>query len=286
MILITGASGKTGRAITRALAQRGAPVRALVRRAEQADAALALGAAESQVGDLLQRADLERAMQGVQAVYHICPNMHPAEVALAEMAFAAARTAGVEHFVYHSVLHPQVEAMPHHWNKLLAEQRLFESGLCYTILQPAAYMQNVLAQWRAMTEQGRYPVPYAVETRLSMVDLDDVAAVAAAVLTEPGHTGAIYELCGAEALSQAEVAAVVADQIGRPVQAECVPLAAWEKNARAGGLPDYAVTTLLRMFRYYEQYGFSGNPHVLEWLLGRPPTAFAAFVERTLQTTH
>lgn len=285
MILITGASGKTGRAILQALVRRGEKVRAFVRRPEQVSAALALGALEAQVGDLSNRVDLERAMQGVQAVYHICPNMHPDEVALGELAIQSARAAGVERFVYHSVLHPQVQDMPHHWNKLLVEERLFQSGLKYTVLQPTVYMQNVLGQWRAMTERGVYPVPYAVDTRLSMVDLIDVGEAAARVLTEAGHDYAIYELCGAEALSQTEVANIAAEKLGRPVQAECVPLEVWEKNARAGGLGDYAVTTLLRMFHYYEEYGFLGNANVLSWLLGRPPTSFAAFIERTVRET-
>ncbi len=194
---------------------------------------------------------------------------------------AAAQTVGVERLVYHSVLHPQTEAMPHHWRKLRVEERLFESGLRYTILQPAAYMQNVLAYWNQIVEHGIYPVPYAVETRLGMVDLEDVAEVAAIVLTEPGHAGATYELVGVEALSQAEVAAILSQRLERPVRAQAVPLDEWERKARASGISDYAVETLIKMFRFYERHGFWGNPRVLTWLLGRSPTTFAAFVERT-----
>jgi len=158
---------------------------------------------------------------------------------------------------------------------------LFESGLFYTILQPAAYMQNVLAHWDQVMEQGVYPVPYAVETRLGMVDLEDVAEAAAVVLTEPGHAGAICELAGAEVLSQVEVAVILSQQLGRPVRAEAVPLETWERRARESGLGDYQVETLVKMFRYYERHGFWGNPRILGWLLGRPPTTFAAFVERS-----
>jgi uncharacterized protein YbjT (DUF2867 family) len=158
---------------------------------------------------------------------------------------------------------------------------LFESGLRYTILQPTAYMQNVLAYWSQILEHGVYPVPYAVETRLSMVDLEDVAKAAAIVLTEPGHTGATYELVGEEAMTQVEATEVLSRQLGRPVRAEVVPLDVWEQRARAAGLGDYRTETLIKMFRYYERYGFWGNPRVLGWLLRRPPTTFAAFVERT-----
>jgi hypothetical protein len=109
------------------------------------------------------------------------------------------------------------------------------------------------------------------------------------VLTQAGHQGATYELVGAEALTQTEVVAVLSRGLGRTVRARAVPLDEWEVGARAAGLGDYQVETLVRMFRYYEDYGLWGNPNVLGWLLGRPPATFAAFVERTLrekQTPH
>lgn len=282
MILVTGAAGKTGRAVIRAVAAKGEAIRALVHRPEQTAPVQAAGAREVVVGDMCDPESIDCAARGVEAVYFICPNVNIDEAALGRAAIAAARSARVSHFVYHSVLHPQVEAMPHHWQKLRVEEQLFESGLLYTILQPAAYMQNVLAHWGTIVTQGVYPAPYAAETRLSMVDLNDVAEAAAAVLTEAGHEGATYELAGAEALTQTEVAAGLSRGLGRPVRVEVVPLETWAQRARAAGLGDYAVDTLVKMFGYYERYGFRGNPRVLEWLLRRPSTTFAAFVERTI----
>ncbi len=280
MILITGAAGKTGRAVLRALVAKGETIRALVHRSEQVRPLEALGAREVLAGDMRDQATMERAAYGVRAIYHICPNVSPDELAIGQFAIAAARSAGVEHFVYHSVLHPQTEAMPHHWHKLRVEEKLFESGLPYTILQPSAYMQNVLAHWQRILAQGVYSIPYAVETRLGMVDLEDVAAGAAIVLTQAGHVGATYELAGAEALTQVEVAVILSQQLGRRVRAEVISRQAWEERARASGLGNYQVQTLLKMFDYYERYGFWGNPRVLSWLLGRPPATFAAFVAR------
>ena len=283
MILVTGAAGKTGRAVVRALVARGAVVRALVYRPSQVGSLWELGAREVIVGDMRDQAAVNQVVHGVQALYHICPNMSPDEFGIGQLVIGAARSARVAHFVYHSVLHPQTEAMPHHWAKLRVEEHLFESGLPYTILQPAAYMQNVLAGWDSILEDGVYRVPYKLETRLGMVDLEDVAAAAAVVLTEPGHQGATYELAGAEALTQTEVAAILSRGIGRRVRAQALPLDVWEKGARQAGLDDYQVQTLIRMFRYYEEYGLWGNPNVLGWLLGRSPTTFAAFVERTVR---
>lgn len=283
IILVTGAAGKTGRAVIQALAKRSQTVRALVRRPDQARAVKEAGALDVVSGDMRVAATWERASRGVRAVYHICPNVSPDEVTIGQTAITAARAAGVERFVYHSVLHPQIEAMSHHWLKLRVEELLFASGLMYTILQPATYMQNVLAQWERITAQGVYPIPYPAETRLSMVDLADVAEAAALVLTDASHAGATYELASPEALSQTEVAVILSRRLGRPVTVEVVPLDAWEINARAAGLGEYQVSTLLKMFRYYAAYGFGGNAHVLGWLLGRPPTSFAAFVERVVR---
>ena len=145
MILVTGAGGKTGKAVVRALAAARAPVRAFVRRADHEAALLACGAQEVAVGDMRSAADWGRTAEGVRAVYHICPNVHPDEVPIGQAAIAAARAVGVEQFVFHSVLHPQTEAMPHHWNKLRVEEAVLASGLPFTIFQPAPYMQNVLA---------------------------------------------------------------------------------------------------------------------------------------------
>jgi uncharacterized protein YbjT (DUF2867 family) len=280
MILVTGAAGKTGRAVIQALVARGSAVRALVHRPDQAGPLEALGARETISGDMRLRATMEDATRGVRAIYHICPNVSPDEVEIAEIAVAAARRAGVQHFVYHSVLHPQVEAMPHHWHKLRVEELLFESGMPYSILQPAAYMQNMLAHWDQVVEQGIYPVPYALEARMSVVDLEDVAEAAAIVLTSPEHVGAIYELAGPEALTQVEIAGILEAQLGRAVRARQVPLDKWEKQARSAGLGAYPIEALIRMFQYYDRHGFWGNSQVLSWLLGRPPSSFASFVER------
>jgi uncharacterized protein YbjT (DUF2867 family) len=283
MILGTGAAGKTGRAVTRALAARGEVVRALVHRPQQASIAVDAGAGDVIAGDMRNQAVIDQATGAasqVRAIYHICPNMSPDELSIAQVVVRAARAAGVEHFVYHSVLHPQTEAMPHHWQKLRTEELLFETGLPYTILQPAAYMQNVLAYWDQIDQDGIYAVPYATEARMSMVDLEDLAEAAAVVLTERGHAGATYELVGVDVLSPAGVAEVLAQVLGRPVHAQAVDLEVWEQGARASGLGDYQVETLLQMFRYYERYGFWGNSHVLTWLLCRPPTTFARFAKR------
>lgn len=280
MILITGSAGKTGRSVLQALVGRGAPVRALVHQPEQIHTVEASGAQDVIVGDMKSQETMERAVQNMGAVYHICPNVSPDEVAIGQIAIAAAQSAGVEHFVFHSVLNPQIEVMPHHWKKSRVEELLVESRLPYTILQPAAYMQNILAHWKRIQSEGIYPLPYPVDTRLSLVDLMDVAQAAAIVLTESGHQYATYELVSIEGLSQTEVAAILSQELGRPVQATTVPLETWRSQAKEAGLGDYQIETLSSMFTYYQRLDFLGNPHVLSWLLGRSPTTLNEFVRR------
>jgi uncharacterized protein YbjT (DUF2867 family) len=283
MILVTGAAGKTGRAVLRALAGRGEPVRGLIHRPDQAPSLRALGVQETLVGDLLDRAAVQRAVDGVRAIYHMAPNVSPDEIPMGEIVISAAQSADVERLVFHSVLHPHIEAMPHHWQKARVEELLFASGLAFTILQPTAYMQNVAAAWDQILAQGRYPVPYSPETRLSLVDLEDVAEAAARVLTEPGHTGATIELVGTRGLSLADIVEVLSAELGHDVIFEVLPLEAWERSARASGLGEYQVSALTRMFAYYEEHGLTGSPHALTDVLGRPPTSFQAFVRRVNQ---
>lgn len=282
MILVTGAAGKTGRAAVKALAGAGAQVRALVRRCEQADALTALGAATVCVGGFEDRDALAKAAAGVEAIYHICPNVSRNEVAYARAVADAAKRRRVARFVYHSVLRPQIEAMPHHWAKLRAEEMLLGCGFTLTILQPTAYMQNILGAWPGIVESGVFRVPYPVETRLSLVDLDDVAEAAARVLTTGGHAGATYELVGTPPLAQTEIAAALAAALGRDVHAEAEAIEAWDARARQSGMGEHERTTLAAMFHYYARHGLIGNSNVLRWLIGRAPNDLPHFLRRAV----
>ncbi len=291
MILITGAAGKTGRAALRTLAKMGYPVKALVFRAEQIQEVEALGVKEVLAGDMRDSAILTRAMQEVSSVYHICPNLHPDEVSIGQHIIDTAKMAGVAHFVYHSVLHPQIEEMPHHWKKMQVEEYLFASGLAFTILQPGVYLQNILANWKDILETGEYTVPYSADSRLSMVDLEDVALAAAIVLTEvypggkqPVHAGATYELAGTP-ITQNEVAACLAKHLGRPVTARSLTIDEWKRRLKTSELGDYQLLTLVKMFDYYDKHGLYGSPHVLNWLLNRPGTSLDTFIERTREAS-
>lgn len=282
MILISGASGKTGKTILKSLVQQGKAIRAWVHHEKQREEMISLGVADVFVGNLREPFAWQQAVQGVKRLYFIAPNMSPDEDKIGAMAILASQKVNLEQFVYHSVLHPQVQDMPHHWLKLRVEEQLFKSGLAFTILQPAAYMQNVLGYWKTIQEKGLYQIPYSITSKSSMVDLVDVAEVAAKVLSEAGHAFATYELCGKEPYSAEDIATIISDKKGFDVSAAVEDRGRWEKKVRAAGLADYAVETLLKMFAYYEDYDFIGNGMVLSWLLKREPASFEDFIDREL----
>lgn len=282
MILVTSSAGLTGRTIIRGLAAAGHEVRGVVRRAEQEGVVRAAGARATVVADLLDGAAIHRAMAGVTAVYHICPRMSQDEVAIGARMVRAAESVGVRHFVFHSAIHSLLVGMPHHGNKLQVERALIESSLPYTILQPARYMQNTLVAWPSITESGGYRVPYSVDAVMCLVDLDDVAAVAATVVGNPTHFGATYGLDGPDALSAAQEAAILRELLQRPVVARQISLAEWRTEAETVRTPS-EIEYMLKMFAYYDRHGLRpGNPNVLGWLLGRPPTPYRAFVARAI----
>ena len=291
MILITGASGKTGRTLIKALSKVES-VCAFVHHEEHVSVVKSLGADKVIVGDMRDESAIRSAMQGARAVYHICPNMNPDEAGIGKLVIDAARESEVEHLVYHSVLHPQTEKMNHHWQKMRVEEMLFESGLPFTILQPALYMQNLLAGWKSIVEESVVRVPYSVNSKFSFIDLEDVAEAAKIVLTGPTHKNAVYELAGTLPMSHVEVAEILGRVLNRDVRAEREEISDWRLHverssegaqSKRAGMSEYVIEDLVKMFEYYDQWGLAGNPNVLRWLLRREPTSLESFIERTMK---
>ena len=286
MILITGANGQTGRAIIKALLSKGERVKAFVYTTEQIQEIKSLGEMEVVVGDMLDQKVVDEAFIGVSAVYHICSAVNPDEVKIGQMIINAARKANVKHFVYHSVLHSILQDMPHHQKKLMVEELLVDSGIPYTIIQPAVLMQNILESWNLLNEKGIFQQKFFTnsEARICMVDLEDIAEVASIVLTTPGHTGVTYELSGPENLSLSDMVAAMKQHFGREIKVETPQDETFAAQLKKLGVGDYQVNTLLKMFQHYNEHGFVGNPNVLTWILGRKPNDFSSFILRTLKS--
>lgn len=280
MLLLTAANGRTGRAVLSALAARGTDVRAFVRDGAQAEALRALGATEVVVGDLGDAAAIRGAVDGCARVVHIGPPMHPDELRITTSMVDAAGAAGVERFVYYSVMHPFRRDVRHHALKLDATEMLVDSGVPYTIVEPSRYMQHLEVIWPKVLETGVHAMPFGVDKGFSVVDLLDLAEAVAKVATEDGHLWAAYELAGPEPLSQRDMAAIIGARLGRTVEARAVPLDEMAAAALVRGVPADRVEQMEVMNAHYDAHGFLGNPNVLQWLLGRPATTFAEYVAR------
>jgi uncharacterized protein YbjT (DUF2867 family) len=287
VILVTAAAGRTGRSLIPALVRCGHAVRAFDV-ASGVERLTDIGAAETITGDMLDPRAVAAAVDGVEAVIHIGPPMHPREAEMGHAVVVAARRAGVSHFVQFSVTHPQLEPLLNHQAKLAVERMVLLSRIPFTILQPMHYMQNI--DVRRVVESGVLTQPYTLDTPLAHVDLEDVTEVAAMVVRDPKHHHATYELCGDDYVNARQLAATIATISGRPVTAEQVPVAhTFVAGAPPGAVDappteedDWRRDAMGRLFDHYGRYGITGNPNVLGWLLGRPPTTFEEYVQRSL----
>jgi uncharacterized protein YbjT (DUF2867 family) len=265
------------------LAELGEPIRALVHREEQISLVESAGAQDSVTGDIHDSKFLAQAVSGVRAVYHICPSADLEEATVGETLIQAAKEAGVEHFVFHSVMHPQLQGLTHHIQKLRVEEKLIQSDLPFTIIQPASYMQNILDSWDQITN-GVYPSMYALSTCVGMVDLDDVGDAAATILGDvASHKNATYELCSGDCLSVASIIELWEKHLGIAIEGMITPRDAWEERIASFGRDPERIATLTRMFDYYEAHGFPGNANVLSWLLQRKATSYEEFVVKTIR---
>lgn len=292
-VLVTGANGKTGRAVTAALAARGVAVRAFIRDSAQWPALRAAGnAAGYAVGDLKIPTTIVAALSGCDAMVHIGPPMHPDEVAMTVNCVQAAQGESLKHFVYYSVMHPLRRDVRHHSLKLDCEEKIVAAGLPYTIVQPMRYMQHLEPIWKEVVEKGVHAMPFNVDVKFNVVDLSDLAAATATVICETAadmatagkHLYASYELAGPEALSQRDMADIIAGEIGRPVTARAIAQDELRAKAMSGGATVDRIEQMLSLNAHYDQHGFRGNPNVLTMLLGREPVRFESYVRRLWNT--
>jgi uncharacterized protein YbjT (DUF2867 family) len=280
VILVTGANGRTGRAVVAALAARGTPCRVFIRDAAQWPAAKALGAESFALGDMADPVSITRALDGVEGLIFIGPPMHPDEVTFVNNFLAAAERAAVRQFLYYSVMHPLRRDVRHHRLKLDAEQHIIESGLPYSILQPMRYMQHLEGIWKKVTGEGVHAMPFNVDVKFNVVDLADLAEATARVAATSEYLYGTYELAGPEPLSQLDMAHVIGQVIGKPVRAEQVPIQTLRARGEAAGLSADRIEQMAIMNQHYDAHGFLGNPASLKMILGRAPNSFRDYVTR------
>lgn len=278
--LLGAANGRTGREVLQALVVRGQEVRALIRHEAQSKTLLDLGARDCAIGDLQDAATLRRAAEDCGTAIYIGPPMHADEVAMARSFYDAAHQAGCGHFVYYSVLHPVCRDIRHHRLKLEVEEIIVNGPLPFTIMQPARYMQHLEPLLPGIRATGVHAMPFSTEVRFNVVDLADVAEAVATVVCEASWRHGTYELAGPESLSQADMAVILTEVLGRRVEAQALSLTVMRERATKAGASADRIEQMALMNQHYDQHGMLGNPRVLELLLGRAPTSYARYAAR------
>lgn len=280
-VLVTAGFGHQARALIPQLAAADRSVRALRRSLGDEDRVLALGASEVLSGDLADPEVLARAMDGVRCVYHVGPTAHPREAEVGIAAVDAALAAGVEHFVYASVLHARIGALYNHRAKQIVEERLVGAGIPFTILQPADFMETL--NYKQAFREGVFRLIWSLERRQALVSVRDLTAVGAKVIAEgEPHHGATYELCSPGCFSAHEIAAEIEGLGGREVVAERLDvesiLALYGHDVYGEEGERYRRRFFEALTAWYDGHDFVGNPWALRTLLGREPLDLRTFL--------
>src|SRR3954469_7800261 len=272
-ILVTAATGNVGRNVVEQLVKRGADVRALVR--DPSKAKFPSGVEVVQ-GDLLDVDSLRSAMKGVSTLF-LLNGVVADEYTQALIALNVAREAGIERFVYLSVIHSdRYVNVPHFAGKFAVERMIEQMGLNATILRPAYFMDNEITIKEVVTGYGIYPMPIG-DKGLAMIDARDVGEVAAIELIRRAQSPTPLPLeyinvVGPDTLTGADAAAIWSDVLGRTITFPGNDTAGFEQNLRQF-MPSWMAFDMRLMAERFLTEGMvpdTGDVERLTKLLGRP----------------
>lgn len=275
-VLMIGATGRFAGLVVPELTKRGIWVRALVRSRQAEKFARDRGADETVLGDLEDPRGLISAAVGADGVFYIGPAFHYREASLGVTMVEAARAAGVRKFVYSGVIHPALSRLTNHAAKRPVEEAIYESGMTFTVLQPASFMQNIEQDWDRIIETGVYALPYSPRARVCYVDYRDVAEAAALAFIGDRLDNGTFELCAPGMYSRIQLAGILSEVLGRRIEAGRIDFDAWADSV---GIPDGARRRgMQRLYADYDLHGFpGGNGLALRTILGRQPRSLWQF---------
>jgi uncharacterized protein YbjT (DUF2867 family) len=272
LILVIGGRSKIGAALIGELLGRGQQVRALVRAGEPAGGLPT--AAEAVSGDLADEGSLVTAMAGIEKVF-LLSSPHPDAVSWHRNAIDAARRTQVQLLVRSSILGADRDSQAEFITAHAASDRYLEdSGLPSVIVRPNLFLQNIPESTIPSIDASGTFYADVGQARISMVDTRDVAAVAAVALTEPGHTGAHYDVTGPQALSYTDVAAKLTSAMGHRISYASAPDDAVRQALRGAGLTEWFANALVGLYQDYRSSGTDGYAAqitgTIQRLTGRP----------------
>ena len=281
-ILVIGGTGHVGSEVIKQLVQRGASVRALVRK-QDATTKMPEGVEVIQ-GDLLDPVSVRKALDGVDKLY-LLNAVAPDELTQGLIAYDLAKKQKLKQIVYHSVFKVEkFKDVPHFASKLAIETALREFDLPFTIIRPNYFYQNDVSLKDVITTAGVYPMPLGAPG-VSAVDTRDIAEAAAISLTSKGHLGRTYNLNGPQVLSGAKVASIWSGLLGKEIRYPGEDLDAFEEQMRKSA-PSWSAFDIRMMFQGYLERGFAaedGDVEILTKLLGHPPRRYEEFATETVR---
>ena len=266
MYLVTGASGTMGKAVLAEVAKSGVEYRALyhsITKATEAPAGTPIVCA-----DFSKKDSLPAALEGVHAVYLVCPPI-PQLIELEWNMIDACVAAGVGHIVLNSAMGAREwrKSFPS-WHRRV-EDKLKSTKISYTILRPNSFHQNVLTYFApSIRTQGVFHSSMG-NAAVSFLDVRDIAVVAAKALADRDHSGQIYELNGPEALTYSELAEKIAKHSGREVQYVDIPPERHRQAMLSSGMPEWQADALLDLNAYYIKGKGGKVDGLLDHLIGR-----------------
>ncbi|MFJ5552590.1 NmrA/HSCARG family protein [Streptomyces sp. NPDC093225] len=250
-IAVTGATGAQGGATARALLAAGHTVRALTRRpADPAAEALRALGADVRRADFDDRASLDAALAGADSLFAVTTPFGTdidTEVRQGRTLVDAAAAARLGHVVFTSAAHADRDTgVPHYDSKSLIERHLYASGLTWTVIGPAAFMDNYAGGWSLDgLREGSFAWPMPADRPLTLVSARDIGTFAALALQRRDAFAGRRIDIASDALDPARIAAVLAAATGRPITHREVPLDVVRGHS----------TDLAAMFAYFAAFG-------------------------------
>jgi uncharacterized protein YbjT (DUF2867 family) len=281
-VLVIGATGQFAGLVVPELKKKGITVYALVQDVDKGLRALQRGADYVITGDLNNAKSLKDAVAGMDGVFHINPAFALHEANLGISMVNAAKEARVKKFVFSSVYHPSL-SMINHAAKRPVEEALYESGMEFSIFQPAMYMQMLNSTWKSAKDSGQITGAYSIHSKMCYVDYRDVAeAVALAMATNRLSYGT-FELSSMGMFNRIDMAKLMSEALGYKVEANEMAPDEWAKKVN---MPESPMKEgLLKMNKHYDLYGFpGGNDLVLKTILGKNPHTVQGFIDEISQT--
>ena len=279
-IAITGAAGHLGRRTAQLVLDRVPPGEVvLITRRPDAIADLADAGATVRHGDFDEPASLLAAFAGVDRVLLISTDVLGNRVAQHTAAIEAAAAAGVGHVIYTSIVNagselPLVVSHEHG----ATEQAIRDRGLRWTALRNGLYAEFQLGAAARAAASGQL-VHNSGDGATAYVSREDCAAAAAAVLATDGHEDRAYDITGPELVTQARLAALVADITGRPVTAVAMDDDAATQGLVAAGVPAEAAAAYASFGTAIREGVLDGVSPAVEDLTGRAPRSLRDVLE-------